>query len=1071
MTWLDRYSSQHGSLRASLTSPGRSFFTMDGNTIEIDTKNFPALKTRQALLIIDCQNDFLGESAPVRVTEPEGLVGNLIRLANAFRAKGDVIWIRTEFEKKKGYRDDEIWLSNTSQKPPQRGRARSRNQQHVEATDPEAFLDVENLRDGLCVRKGTEGADYLEEIKSAMNPVRDRSFTKTSYSAFSSSQVLNQLRARLVTELYLGGSLLNIGVFATAVDASRHGYQITLVDDCCGHRNLMRCAWAKKKVADLTGCSIVNLKDAIKAMNPAGGHDGRNELEQLDGDSSIEAAEGGKAKEKEGAREVESKPLEAESEFSASEMEGGRVDGVGMVLPPMSLAQAHDAKDAEDDSHDALATSLQQLKIADGGDATSKVHPKMSPGYKATQPQATASTSSFDERLYLSPARKSQDEPSRFADHDSQRWGAAPDAGSRRVANLPARRKGKSHEDGEIGEDEPSSFSNCNRNPNDKRDAKMSEVQAAACSKPSRKGQDSSSEKSKAPIHKSAGNEAAQKLDKLSPGDSTKTRNPKSDNEISKMESFCEDDTTIIHNLLPAHLEDGIFEKLKSEVDWAKMSHQGGEVPRLVAVQGEVDEEGNKPVYRHPSDESPPLHPFIPAVRVIKEEVEKHLKHELNHVLIQWYRDGHDYISEHSDKTLDISPKSFIASVSIGAQRTMVLRTKRRGRKKKDGSDGTEREIHSDGHGARRQVVRVPLPHNSLLKMGLRTNMRWLHGIRQDKRVGQDKTEAELAYNGCRISLTFRRIGTYIDRTSKLIWGQGATGKTKEDAHQVVNGQTPETVQMLKAFGAENHETEFNWGAYYGGGFDVLHMHNAARLFTCPDATVNHRVQIMLAELGITYARGSMSSHAGKYDASAPGDSLPPLPTGTPIMFIDNDDTRAVVEDEMAIMLYLDQVYGQGIRKATRSNSQLAQQLQRFYHSFHLARWWRETCRRDRNKNTRVGKLKKALTKFEAYLKPQPGCAFLCGDEISIADFAFWPTLHEIVRDEPASMSVLSVLPKLKAYHERFGSREATVNVLGDMREQRAQHPKTFSEKTSTMVAVHGDETGATRDGKSNDGS
>ena len=1048
---------------------------MDGNTIEIDTKNFPALKTRQALLIIDCQNDFLSESAPLRVTQPEGLVSNLIRLANAFRSKGDVIWIKTEFEKKKAYRDDEIWLCNSAQKPPQRGRAPSRNEQHLHMTDPEAFLDVDKPRDRLCVRKGTKGAEYLDEIKAAMNPVCDRNFTKTSYSAFSSSQVLNQLRARLVTELYLCGSLLNIGVFATAVDASRHGYKITLVDDCCGHRVLMRCTWAKKKVAELTGCSIVNLQDAIGATHPVDVRDGWNELEQLEQlecDTKIGVAEGGKGKAKEGAIEFESTPLEAESEFSTREVRRkteGRVHQVEIEPPPISLAQATTTKGTEDESHENLAISLQQLNIADGGDATAKVQPKTSSEYEATHPEPTASTSPIDERLFnLNPERKSQHESSRFNDRDSQSCGTTPNTGPSRVVNPPSRRKDKRHNDGQIGGDEPSGISRRNRNPKDKGEVKMSEVQYAAACKPSRRGRDPSSEKSKTPRSRSARKEeAAQKQDKVSSGGSTKTENPKSGHEMSKTESFCEGDTSIIHNLLPAHLEDGIFEKLKGEVDWVKMSHQGGEVPRLVAVQGELDDEGNQPVYRHPTDESPPLHPFIPAVRSIKEEVEKHLKHELNHVLIQWYRDGHDYISEHSDKTLDIAPNSFIANVSIGAQRTMVLRQKRRG-KKRDGGNGNEGEIHVDKHRARRQVVRVPLPHNSLFKMGLRTNMRWLHGIRQDKRADRDKTEAELAYSGCRISLTFRRIYTYMNRTSKLIWGQGATAKTKEGAQQVVNGQTPEAAQMLKVFGAENHAIDFDWEAHYGGGFDVLHMHTAARLFMCPDATVNHRVQIMLAELGITYARGSVSSHTGK-DPSAPGDSLPPFPTGNPITFVDNDETRAVVEDEMSIMLYLDQVYGERIRRATRSNSQLAQQLHRFHYSFHLARWWRETCRKDANKNTRVGNLKKVLTKFEAYIEPQSDCAFVCGDEISIADFAFWPTLHEIFQDEPARKSVLSVLPKLKAYHEAFGSREATVNVIGHMREQRPQYSNTSNEKASAMSLVYRDDAWATKEGKSND--
>jgi alkylated DNA repair dioxygenase AlkB len=46
-------------------------------------------------------------------------------------------------------------------------------------------------------------------------------------------------------------------------------------------------------------------------------------------------------------------------------------------------------------------------------------------------------------------------------------------------------------------------------------------------------------------------------------------------------------------------------------------------------------------------------------------------------VLIQLYRTGADYISEHSDKTIDVVRGSFIVNLSLGARRTMTLRTKK----------------------------------------------------------------------------------------------------------------------------------------------------------------------------------------------------------------------------------------------------------------------------------------------------------------------------------------------------------------------------------------------------------
>jgi hypothetical protein len=257
------------------------------------------------------------------------------------------------------------------------------------------------------------------------------------------------------------------------------------------------------------------------------------------------------------------------------------------------------------------------------------------------------------------------------------------------------------------------------------------------------------------------------------------------------------------------------------------MSHVGGEVPRLVAVQGTVSPDGSVPIYRHPADESPPLKPFTSTVLQLKEAVEKHLNHTVNHVLIQYYRTGRDYISEHSDKTLDIDRLSYIANLSLGAQRTMVFRTKRAYKAIKhtpSASFSSPSPGPSSTEPHAREIQRAKLPHNSLVRMGLYTNKRWLHAIKQDKRLDRDKSEEELAFESARISLTFRKIATFLDKEEQRIWGQGAKGKGREEAGKVVNGKTDESEKLRFAFGTENHEEGFDWMVHYGEGFDVLHM-------------------------------------------------------------------------------------------------------------------------------------------------------------------------------------------------------------------------------------------------------
>lgn len=191
----------------------------------------------------------------------------------------------------------------------------------------------------------------------------------------------------------------------------------------------------------------------------------------------------------------------------------------------------------------------------------------------------------------------------------------------------------------------------------------------------------------------------------------------------------------------------------------------------------------------------------------IREQVEQALQHPVNHVLIQLYRTGADYISEHSDKTVDIVRGSKIVNVSLGAQRAMTLRTKR--------------DVHVDGQV--REAQRVPLPHNSMFVLGLETNRRWLHSVRTDKRPDSTKSEPELLEDGARISLTFRRIGTFLTADQSHIYGQGAKGKTKSDARPVVVGG-PEAEKLIRAFSEENQQSQFVWEDSYGEGFDVLHF-------------------------------------------------------------------------------------------------------------------------------------------------------------------------------------------------------------------------------------------------------
>lgn len=523
---------------------------------------------------------------------------------------------------------------------------------------------------------------------------------------------------------------------------------------------------------------------------------------------------------------------------------------------------------------------------------------------------------------------------------------------------------------------------------------------------------------------------------------------------------LCEGDATVTQNFLPPNLIDGLFEQLCEEVHFKRMRHQGSEVPRFVAVQGTVDPDGTQPVYRHPSDESPALEAFTPAVQLIRAHVERAVGHPMNHVLIQCYRNSNDYISEHSDKTLDISRWSYIANVSIGAMRTMLFRTKRGDKKATVTADSSHSErpktpleaidkaatepvdILKDLQPVKRQTTRCPMPHNSLIKMGLMTNEKWLHGIKPDKRPQSEKTAAELAWNGMRISLTFRYIATFLSPSpppeissssaDPLIWGQGAVSKTREHARPVLNGQIPEAIAMLRAFGRENNSPNFDWEASYGCGFDVLHMKAAPRYFGCGDVIVDGRVRIMLAECGVKYARGNIGIEATQQSlergirGAAVGEILP-------VRYVMDDADRTTVVGDVAILLFLDTKHP----RKKGSDVEVAAVYGQFYAALALEQRWKSFWASAPNSRRTLRNMKPHLSAFDKWAAETASGTSI---EPCLADYALWPVLHDmalvwksLARGRGVGHTVFAYLglPALDGYYREFGGRISVTGVFG----------------------------------------
>ncbi|KAM7187022.1 alpha-ketoglutarate-dependent dioxygenase alkB 2, partial [Rhypophila sp. PSN 637] len=975
----------------------------------INLAAIPSIPTRKALIIIDLQNDFISPDAVLPVVEPEGFVSRTLDLARSFRSSGagDVIWVRSEFQRHRPLtaEGDQIITSDLPQRPASnrpsaRGRQPS-SKVHDGALmemDDESFLSVSQENDKpICVRKGTKGAEFPAQVKEAIDS-RDIVFTKTHYSAFAQQELVQMLRGRLVTEMFICGSLTNIGIYATALDAGRHGYEMTLVEDCCGFRSEMRHINAVRQLMQLVGSEAMSAETIMEKLQ--------------------------QTKPKVPSSSSTCTPISTGLSPSLSKVSLNRHDespaatspprpAPEQVSEPVTGSQVQGQEQGE-----SAGTEGEVQTVVKDSERPSTAEPDSRPSFWVdssapleadSDPESDTSSPDFDKLMGESRYRGSAAAEMRSRIGGSTGQNSSPAAPERTPTRIAVRTRLPL------------------RGSSDKADKLVGSHRSTAASASSSSSSSSSSSKET-------------KVDQQ-PALTTTTAAPESPNMADQHQQdegpgpiftkpICEGDTTIILNALSPSLASTAFERLLAEVSWAGMSRMGGEVPRRIAVQGEVDDQGNMPVYRHPADESPPLLPFSPTVKAIKQEVEKHLGHPLNHVLIQHYRSGNDYISEHSDKTLDIVPGSFIANVSLGAERTMVFRTKRPPKLDTTVSPNDNLNDKSTPQGPRK-TERAPLPHNSLCRMGLQTNKRWLHAIRQDKRLDKEKSQQELSHSGQRISLTFRQIGTFLDNTQTKIWGQGAVSKSQSSPGHVLNGQEhPETVKMLQAFGAENNNPDFDWSEKYGTGFNVLHMGSPKRFSSGGDSIQNLRVRIALAELGV----------GGCASGSVEGDT---------VRFEDNDPSRAVVDGHENVLRYLDAVYGVGRRCDQLSFAEVARRFVRLQGALDFLAIWRAA--KDSLENVvvdgedaaqvRVRKLDKmkgfktALVQWEGFVKEsataaaaasEPAFYITGGIKPSPADFALWPVLDDIVRfsGEGDSGSYLA------RYYKTFGERSAVRKVV-----------------------------------------
>ena len=144
-------------------------------------------------------------------------------------------------------------------------------------------------------------------------------------------------------------------------------------------------------------------------------------------------------------------------------------------------------------------------------------------------------------------------------------------------------------------------------------------------------------------------------------------------------------------------------------------------LPRLSAWYGDQD-----CAYSYSGIE---MHPMLwtEPLKWLNHQLSAVVKQRFNSVLLNWYRNGDDHISWHSDDEAVLGINPLIASVNFGASRRFLLRRK---------------EQHAT-------KIEIPLHHGSVLVMAGALQHHWQHSIPKQKSI-----------QSSRINLTFRQIFT-----------------------------------------------------------------------------------------------------------------------------------------------------------------------------------------------------------------------------------------------------------------------------------------------------------------------
>ena len=174
---------------------------------------------------------------------------------------------------------------------------------------------------------------------------------------------------------------------------------------------------------------------------------------------------------------------------------------------------------------------------------------------------------------------------------------------------------------------------------------------------------------------------------------------------------------------LPPAQADALFADLLTAIPWEvhRIRLFGREVdsPRLSCWIGDADA-----AYTYSGTRFEPQ-PWPAALLQIRDRLAREIDIDFNSVLSNLYRDGRDGMGWHSDAEAELGPRPVIASLSLGAVRRFLLKSR---------ADAALKRA-------------IELPHGSLLLMCGDTQRNYRHALPRTTRPID-----------ARINLTFRRI-------------------------------------------------------------------------------------------------------------------------------------------------------------------------------------------------------------------------------------------------------------------------------------------------------------------------